>query len=64
MSVLVGQIRAKFSNKCSLAVKSAIFAGCLGFDMAMDIRYSARYKINIFDRQIELVMFSPIKYQR
>ena len=40
---LVGQICAKFSKKCSLAV--AIFAGCLAFDMLMDIRYRASCKI-------------------
>ena len=57
---LVGQICAKFS-KCSLAV--AIFAGCLAFDMLMDIRYRASCKISIFDRKIEFFIFSPIKYQ-
>ena len=44
--------------------QSAIFAGCLAFDMVMDIRYSASCKINIFDRRIEFFIFSPIKYQR
>ena len=54
----------KFS-KCSLAVKSTIFAGCLTFDILMDVRYSASYQINIFDRKIEFITFSPImKYQR
>ena len=63
MSVLVGRYAQNLVRSVHLLLK-APFAGCLGFDMAMDIRYSARYKINIFDRQIELVLFSPIKYQR
>ena len=62
MKLLVGQIRAKFSKKCSRAVKTTIVAGCLAFDMVMDIRYRASCKINIFDRKIEFFIFSPIKY--
>ena len=37
-----------------------IFAGCLVFDMVMDIRYRVSCKINIFDRKIEFFIFSPI----
>ena len=37
LRLIVGQICAKFSEKCSLAVKSTVFAGCLAFDMVMDI---------------------------
>ena len=58
----MGQTCAKFSKKCSLAVKSTIFAGCLVFDMVMDIRYRTSCKINIFDRKIEFFIFSLIKY--
>ena len=53
----MGQICVKFSKKCSLAVKSTIFAGCLVFDMVMDIRYRTSCKINIFDRKIEFFIF-------
>ena len=53
LSKVVGQICAKFTKKCSRALKSAIFAGCLAFDLVIDISYSASCKINIFDRKIE-----------
>ena len=36
MDYIVEQICAKFSKKCSLAVKSAIVVGCLLFDTLMD----------------------------
>ena len=48
-------------NNCSLSVKSAILAGCLVFDMVMDIRYRAGCKIDIFDRKIDFSI-SPIKH--
>ena len=47
---------------CSLSVKSTIFAGCLVFEMVMDIRYRASCKIDIFDRKSDFYIFSPIKY--
>ena len=56
--LLMGQICAKFSKNCSLAVKSNIFAGCLAFDMVMNIRYRASCEINIFDRKIEFYIFT------
>ena len=58
-SIIVGKICARFSKKCSLAVKSTIFAGCLAFDMVMDIRYRVSWTINIFYRKIEFFIFSP-----
>ena len=55
-----GRYVQKFSKKSSLSVKRMF-----GFRrMVMYIRYSASWKISIFDRKIKFSIFSAIKYQR
>ena len=45
----MGQICTKLSKKCSLAVKSTIFAGCLAFDIVMilDVEPAAKLIFSI-----------------
>lgn len=49
-------------KKCSLSVKSTVFAECLAFYMVMSIRYSASWREFHLSRS-SYSYFFPIKYE-
>ena len=59
----VAYIKADMQIRCSLSVKSTIFAECLAVIMVMNIGYSACCRIDISALKIEFFLFPLIKDQ-